>query len=156
MPGAAPRYRASLLAAAAAATNCVVAFVLLLSSRRSEDHPGDTQLLLSIARVHDSLNNLDKGVTFYKRALQIDPACVEAIACLASHHFYTDQPEVALRYYRRLVQMGVNNTELWNNLGLCCFYASQVRCLASEAHARATTPPLPSLTRWPTRRAHSV
>ena len=21
--------------------------------------------------------------------------------------------------------MGVNNTELWNNLGLCCFYASQ-------------------------------
>ena len=25
------------------------------------------------------------------------------------------------------LQMGVNNTELWNNLGLCCFYASQVR-----------------------------
>ena len=23
------------------------------------------------------------------------------------------------------LQMGVNNTELWNNLGLCCFYASQ-------------------------------
>jgi tetratricopeptide (TPR) repeat protein len=22
-------------------------------------------------------------------------------------------------------QMGVNNAELWNNLGLCCFYASQ-------------------------------
>lgn len=21
--------------------------------------------------------------------------------------------------------MGVNNAELWNNLGLCCFYASQ-------------------------------
>ena len=21
--------------------------------------------------------------------------------------------------------MGVNNTELWNNLGLCCFYAAQ-------------------------------
>lgn len=26
---------------------------------------------------------------------------------------------------RRLLQIGVNNTELWNNLGLCCFYASQ-------------------------------
>lgn len=21
--------------------------------------------------------------------------------------------------------MGVNNTELWNNIGLCCFYSSQ-------------------------------
>lgn len=31
----------------------------------------------------------------------------------------------ACRYYRRLLQMGVSNTELWNNLGLCCFYASQ-------------------------------
>ena len=57
--------------------------------------------------------------------LHFDAANVEAIASLASHHFYTDQPEVALRFYRRLVQMGINNTELWNNLGLCCFYASQ-------------------------------
>src|SRR5689334_17302600 len=29
------------------------------------------------------------------------------------------------RYYRRLLQMGVTNSELWNNVGLCCFYASQ-------------------------------
>lgn len=29
------------------------------------------------------------------------------------------------RYYRRLLQMGVNNAELWTNLGLCCFYSSQ-------------------------------
>lgn len=36
-----------------------------------------------------------------------------------------DQPELALRFYRRLLQMGVNNPELWCNLGLCCFYASQ-------------------------------
>ena len=32
---------------------------------------------------------------------------------------------MSLRYYRRLLQMGVNNVEIWNNLGLCCFYASQ-------------------------------
>merc|ERR1712072_1622460 len=30
-----------------------------------------------------------------------------------------------MRFYRRLLQMGVNNTELWNNLALCTFYASQ-------------------------------
>ena len=35
------------------------------------------------------------------------------------------QPEMSIRYYRRLLQMGVNNTELWNNIGLCCFYSSQ-------------------------------
>ena len=35
------------------------------------------------------------------------------------------QPEIAIRYYRRLLQQGVNNTELWNNIGLCCFYAAQ-------------------------------
>ncbi len=57
--------------------------------------------------------------------LYYDASNVEAIACLAAHHFYTDQPEIALRYYRRLLQMGVTNTELWTNLGLCCFYASQ-------------------------------
>jgi len=26
---------------------------------------------------------------------------------------------------RRLIQMGVYNVELFNNLGLCCFYAQQ-------------------------------
>ena len=41
------------------------------------------------------------------------------------NHFYADQPEVSLRFYRRLLQMGVSNAELYNNLGLCCFYAQQ-------------------------------
>ena len=27
--------------------------------------------------------------------------------------------------YRRLLQMGVYNCQLYNNLGLCCFYAQQ-------------------------------
>ncbi len=59
------------------------------------------------------------------QVLFFDSTNIEAIACLASQHFYTDQPEIALRYYRRLLQMGVNNAELWANLGLCCFYSSQ-------------------------------
>ncbi len=33
--------------------------------------------------------------------------------------------ELALRLYRRLLQMGLATAELWNNLGLCCFHASQ-------------------------------
>ena len=41
------------------------------------------------------------------------------------NHFYSDQPELSLRYYRRLLQMGVSNAEIWNNVALCCFYSSQ-------------------------------
>merc|ERR1711988_573888 len=93
--------------------------------RAGDKFVGDTHILVGLARTYDMLNALLRGVQYYKRVLQYDSVNAEAIACLASHHFYTDQPEIALRFYRRLLQMGVNNAELWNNLGLCCFYASQ-------------------------------
>ncbi|WAR19431.1 TTC8-like protein, partial [Mya arenaria] len=72
-----------------------------------------------------TMNEMDNAVKFYKDVLRFDNMHVEAIACIATHHFYTDQPEVALKFYRRLLQMGVYNAELFNNLGLCCFYAQQ-------------------------------
>jgi len=30
-----------------------------------------------------------------------------------------------LRFYKRLVQLGVHSAEIWNNLALCCFYDAQ-------------------------------
>ena len=57
--------------------------------------------------------------------LQSDNTNVEAIASIATNYFYNDQPEVALKFYRRLLQMGIYNCELFNNIGLCCFYAQQ-------------------------------
>lgn len=93
--------------------------------RAAEKFQGDTHILLGLARTYDMLNALLRGVSFYKKVLQSDAVNTEAIACLASHHFYTDQPELALRFYRRLLQNGVVNTEIWNNMGLCCFYAGQ-------------------------------
>ncbi|KAG9481776.1 hypothetical protein GDO78_010805 [Eleutherodactylus coqui] len=71
------------------------------------------------------MNNLTSATEYYKELLKQDNTHVEAIACIGSNHFYTDQPEIALRFYRRLLQMGVYNCELYNNLGLCCFYAQQ-------------------------------
>ncbi len=59
------------------------------------------------------------------QALLLDSTNVEAIACIASQHFYTDQPEIALQFYKRLAQMGYRSAELWNNMGLCSFYSSQ-------------------------------
>jgi len=93
--------------------------------RAREKFVGDTHILVGLARTYDMLNALLRGVQFYKGVLQYDSVNTEAIACLASHHFYTDQPELALRFYRRLLQNGVSNAELWNNMGLCCFYAGQ-------------------------------
>lgn len=91
----------------------------------AEKFPGDTSLIVGIARVYDALNDIPRSIQYYKKVLHYDASNAEAIACLASHHFYNDQPEIALRFYRRLLQMGVSNTELWNNIGLSCFYASQ-------------------------------
>ena len=49
--------------------------------------------------------------------------CIHMCQCL---HFYSLMyPLVNFFYYRRLLQMGVYNAELFNNLGLCCFYAQQ-------------------------------
>jgi tetratricopeptide repeat protein 8 len=84
-----------------------------------ETYPDDTHLLLAIARVHDVLNDMEKSVVFYKKTLQLDSSNIESIACLASNHFYEDHPEIGLRLYRRLLQMGVNNTELWRRRVEC-------------------------------------
>ena len=48
------------------------------------------------------MNNMDKATKFYKDVLQQDNMNVEAIACIATHYFYTDQPEIALKFYRQV------------------------------------------------------
>mmetsp|Transcript_14346 Transcript_14346/g.34067 ORF Transcript_14346/g.34067 Transcript_14346/m.34067 type:complete len:509 (-) Transcript_14346:210-1736(-) len=90
------------------------------------------------ARTCDVLNEGTKAIVHYKRALQLDATHVEALACLAAHHFYTDQPELALRFFRRLLQLGVSSPALWNNLGLSCFFSAQYDlCLAAFERALA-------------------
>lgn len=46
------------------------------------------------------MNNISSATEYYKEVLKQDNTHVEAIACIGSNHFYTDQPEVALRFYR--------------------------------------------------------
>ncbi|XP_043846179.1 tetratricopeptide repeat protein 8 isoform X2 [Dromiciops gliroides] len=87
--------------------------------------PGEVTLLCGIARIYEAMNNISSASEYYKDVLKQDNTHVEAIACIGSNHFYSDQPEIALRFYRRLLQMGVYNCQLFNNLGLCCFYAQQ-------------------------------
>lgn len=97
-----------------------------LFEKASKANPFDHHLLINMARIRELLNDHDRSVELYRKVLSdLDSSNVEAMACIAAAKFYEDQPEVALRLYRRLLQMGINTTELWNNLGLCCFYAAQ-------------------------------
>ena len=41
------------------------------------------------------------------QVLEYDAGNVEAIACQGSYHFYSDQPEIAMIYFRRILQMGM-------------------------------------------------
>jgi tetratricopeptide repeat protein 8 len=93
--------------------------------------PFETTILQGIARIHEGLGNVDDSTNYYKEVLHSDNTNVEAIASIATNHFYNDQPEVALKFYRRLLQMGVCNSELFNNIGLCCFYAQQYDMILS-------------------------
>jgi len=97
----------------------------------NEKFPFETSLLQGMARIHEGLGDLNECAKLYKEVLHSDNTNVEAIACLATNYFYNDQPEVALKYYRRLLQMGVHNSELFNNIGLCCFYAQQYDLILS-------------------------
>ena len=96
-----------------------------LLKKAGESFREESRVIIGIARIYDMLNDLENSSKAYKMVLEYDAGNIEAMACLAANHFYEDGPEVALRYYRRLLQMGVNNTELWNNLGLSCFHSSQ-------------------------------
>ena len=46
------------------------------------------------------LNEMTMAVKFYKEVLHHDNMDIEAIACIGTYYFYTDQPEVALKFYR--------------------------------------------------------
>lgn len=71
------------------------------------------------------ISEYEKSILLYKNALIYDNCNFEAIACIGAHHFYSDQSEIAMKFYKRLFELGLNSAELWNNLGLCAYYSGQ-------------------------------
>ncbi|XP_063538345.1 tetratricopeptide repeat protein 8 isoform X1 [Cydia strobilella] len=82
-------------------------------------------LLLEQARIHDQMGNSTLAVQEYRVVALEDPTNMEAVASIAMFNFYNDQPEIALRYYRRLLATNPPGTEIYNNLALCCLYCNQ-------------------------------
>jgi tetratricopeptide repeat protein 8 len=48
-------------------------------------------LLLGRARIYDQLQDSEAAILMHKKVLSFDASCVESIACLGAHFFYTDQ-----------------------------------------------------------------
>ena len=65
-----------------------------------EIYSNDAHLQTGIARVYEGLNDLETSTKFYKDVLHADAMNTEALASIATHFFYTDQPEVALKFFR--------------------------------------------------------
>lgn len=93
--------------------------------KASKENPGEIYYKVYLARIHELLSNNEQSIALYKEVLLLDNCNFEAIACIGSNHFYTDMPEIALRFYKRLFELGINSAEVWNNLGLCAFYSNQ-------------------------------
>jgi tetratricopeptide repeat protein 8 len=68
---------------------------------------------------------MTQSMEYYRQVLKLDNTNIEAIACIAANHFYNEQPEISLKFYRRLLQMGVTTSSIFTNVALCCFYAQQ-------------------------------
>ncbi|CAF0774885.1 unnamed protein product [Adineta steineri] len=107
-----------------------------------EKFPLELCLVQAIARVYEGLNNIPQSIEHYRQVLKLDNTNIEAIACIAANHFYNDQPEISLKFYRRLLQMGISSSAIFTNIGLCCFHAQQYDMIVAcflKALASATT-----------------
>lgn len=104
-----------------------------------QSNPVDHHVVLCCARLRDELHEPGTAYDLYNQVLHLDSSNIEATACIGAHLFYEkNQPEVALRYYRRLLQMGVHTSEVWTNMGLCAFYTFQME-LSLSCLSRALT-----------------
>ena len=85
---------------------------------------------------------MPQSIEYYRQVLRLDNTNIEAIACIAANYFYNEQPEISLKFYRRLLQMGVVTAATFSNIALCCFHAQQYDMIVAcffKALASATT-----------------
>ena len=69
------------------------------------------------------MNEMTQAVDFYKSVLHQDNMNIEAIACIGTHYFYTDQPEFALKYYRYDILKQFMDITFWLFIELCLDHA---------------------------------
>jgi tetratricopeptide repeat protein 8 len=90
-----------------------------------EHFPLECNLIAGLARVYEGIGNLAAATVEYRQILLQDISHIEALSSVATEHFYNDEPEQAYLLFRRILHTGAASVELFNNLGLCSFYAQQ-------------------------------
>lgn len=85
----------------------------------------DVSLILGKARIYELLGDAQTATYLYKDVLKCDASSIEAMACCGAQYFYLEQFEVALQFFKRLLQMGLQNSELWCNIALCAYFCKQ-------------------------------
>lgn len=98
----------------------------ILQAAVSEKFPGEISLLTQQARIQEHMGSIGHSVRLYRDIALLDSMNTEALACIAVHYFYNNQPETALLYYRRILSMGAHSAELYCNIALCCLYGGQL------------------------------
>jgi tetratricopeptide repeat protein 8 len=69
-------------------------------------HAFEPKLDIAIGRIYDQLHDLDRSHECYKRVLAMENCNIEAVANMAAYYFYREQPEIALKLYQRLIELG--------------------------------------------------
>lgn len=69
-------------------------------------HPFEPKLDIAIGRIYDQLHNIEKSHLYYKQALSMENSNIEAVANIGAYFFYKDQPEIAIKLYQRLIELG--------------------------------------------------
>lgn len=67
-----------------------------------KNFPGEVSLMTHQARILELMDNLQTSVRMHRHIAQHEPINSEALACIAVHHFYGNQPEMSLLYYRQV------------------------------------------------------
>lgn len=65
-----------------------------------QKYPDEISLLTQQGRILELLGNIQSSVRMYRHITQHEPINSEALSNIAIHHFYGNQPEMALLYYR--------------------------------------------------------
>lgn len=109
-------------------------------SKAEEENENDENFSLYKARIYEMISEYDKSIGLYKTIMIKNTCNFEALACIGSNYFYSDHPEVGLKYYNRIFELGVNTAEVFNNIGLCAFYSGQYDiCLSCFERAILTS-----------------
>ncbi len=57
--------------------------------------------------------------------LALENCNIEALASFASSFYYKDSAEISVKLYQRLIELGYDSAEVWNNLAMCCISTNQ-------------------------------